>query len=306
MANSKTFLLVSGGSVEQGIESCTDEGGFMPSVLRRQTPRWAVNSPTALTCKCGMKSLAVGKLPIGILPPRTIVRSTLERKRILRELMQLPETRYKGVSDDQCVRCWGSPFVDAKTVSDHLSTAISPAVVALTSPLLQNLTEYLVSLGFDVQPMIDPVTLIPYPAGIFRAISVVNEASVLHTDDFVRDGLQKPDFRLPEVLVGRQFTQLSFNILLDDGGFEPDALWVYNRFHTPADEVFVMKNGWQFPLDLVSRRPSCKYTPSVGSEYAFCTTNYHDVRGGSPRANRVTFSVFAIYVPSLNLMMLYN
>ncbi|MEY4926582.1 MAG: hypothetical protein RI894_1018, partial [Bacteroidota bacterium] len=145
-----------------------------------------------------------------------------------------------------------------------------------------------------------------YTAGVFRAINVVNEASVLHCDDFIRDGLKKPDFRLPEVLKNQVYYQLSFNVLLDDGGFEPDALFVHNRFYTLPDEITCLPNGWQFPLDLVARQPHCKFTPSVGSEYVFNTINYHDIKGGSQLANRVTFSVFAIYIPALSMMLLYN
>lgn len=306
MKKNRISSIFSDAVAEHDINSSVDEGDFEPCVLQRRTPKWAVSAPTALTCKCGMLGIASGRLPIGILPEGTIVRSDRERRRILRELMQIQETRYKGVSDDQSVRCWGSPFVDAPTVTRHLSGSVAPELDALASPLLSNLSNYLVTLGFKVQPMIDPSTRLPYPAGVFRAINVVNEASVLHTDDFIRDGLQKPDFRLPDILVGREFTQLSFNVLLDNGGFDPDALWVYNRFYTPADEAKVLENGWQFPLALINRHSSCKYVPELGVEYAFCTNNYHDVRGGSPKANRVTFSAFAIYIPSLNVMMLYN
>lgn len=283
-----------------------DESDFKPHVLHRQTPKWVTPNTVAITCKCSMLSLAMGKLSVGLLPPGTVIPSVAARKSILNQLRQIPDNKYQHTDVDQRVRSWGKPFVDSATLAAHLGEKVDPRVEALTGPLVTRIARFLRLKGFEVQPLIDPVTLIAYPAGVFRAINVVNEASVLHTDDFVRDGLQKPDFRMPEPLANREFFQISFNVLLDDGGYEPDALFVYNRFHIPADEKRILHNGWQFPMSVVRNRLACKHTPSTGSEYVFCTTNYHDVRGGSPLANRVTFSVFALYVPSLNLMMLYN
>jgi hypothetical protein len=102
------------------------------------------------------------------------------------------------------------------------------------------------------------------------------------------------------------YYQVSFNLLLDDGGFEPDPLYVYNRFYNPSDETFCMDNGWQFSVDLMDGSNVYRYNPKVGEAYVFSTTAFHDIYGGSPLSNRITWSVFAIYVPSLNMMLLYN
>jgi len=125
-------------------------------------------------------------------------------------------------------------------------------------------------------------------------------------DDFIRDGNMKPDFRLPTALKGRPYFQVSFNILLDDGGHQAAPLYTYNRFYNPCDEIHCMDNGWQFPKELMADIPVYKYQPKIGETYVFPTTAYHDIFGGSPLANRVTWSVFAIYVPYLDLMLLYN
>lgn len=302
LENTRTFA-----RADRGVISLQeDESDFKAHVLPRQTPKWLTSTPVAITCKCSMHSLATGRLPVGLLPAGTVVPSRVARERILGQLRQIPDNKYHETDANQRVRSWGKPFVDSPTVNKHLSSKVDPRVEALTVPLVKRITRYLRLQGFQVAPLVDPLTAITYPAGVFRAINVVNDASVLHTDDFVRDGLKKPDFRMPALLVDREFFQISFNVLLDDGGYEPDSLFVFNRFHVPADEKRVQPNGWQFPLTMVQKRQVCRYTPSTGAEYVFCTTNYHDVRGGSPLANRVTFSIFALYVPSLNLMMLYN
>jgi hypothetical protein len=157
-----------------------------------------------------------------------------------------------------------------------------------------------------VEPLIDPLTGQAYSAGVFRTISVTGKSSVLHCDDFVRDGSLKTDFRLPSVLKNRMYYQLSFNILLDDGGYNVDPLYVFNRFYNVADENDCLANGWQFPLSLVADAAVCQYQPTVGATYVFSTINYHDIKGGSTAARRITWSVFALYVPELNLMLLYN
>jgi hypothetical protein len=285
------------------------EGAFktQPTIFvpYRPTPSWLSQDARSIICKCHLQNVAQGKLGVGLLPNDAILNDA-ELKMVLHRLSRLAVRKYEGTASEQKVGCVGTPFVDSPSVTSHLSKESGEEEADLTQFPLRKVADYLRNLGFDVADLIDPVTLLPYSAGVFRTISVTGKATVLHCDDFIRDGLKKPDFRLPEVLEGRMFHQMSFNILLDDGGFQPDPLYVYNRFYNTSDEKHCLENGWQFPLSLVEAAAVCKYQPEVGSTYVFSTTNYHDIRGGSVAANRVTWSVFALYVPSLNLMLLYN
>lgn len=272
----------------------------------RNTPVWFSNQPLVLKSSADIINLATGVSPLGILPPCKIIHSEDERKSILERLLDVPPQKYVSTNGEQSVKYWGQPFVDSATVTKHLTSEINTLVKSLSEPLVKRVENWLHENGFNVTRIIDPLTGFTYPVGVFRAINVVNNSSVLHLDDFVRDGLMKPDFTLPYLLEGKLFYQVSFNILLDDGGYEPDSLYTYNKFHLPSHEKFVLGNGWQFPLSLVGDCNFLKHTPKVGEGYMFSTSCYHDVKGGSPKSNRITFSCFGIYLPELNLFMLYN
>lgn len=285
------------------------EGDFMiaprPCVPYRKTPQWSSANALPTLCKCHLRNIAEGRLPVGLLPDGILFTES-ERKMVLAQLKRLNVHKYEGTDVEQKVSCVGKPFVDSPSITEHLMTELSEEELWLTQLPVRKVADYLQHLGFEVADLVDPITKLVYQAGVFRTISVTGKASVLHLDDIIRDGLKKPDFRLPEVLEGRMYHQLSFNFLLEDGGVQADPLYVHNRFYNEADEQHCLENGWQFPLSLVEDAAVCKYQPTVGAGYVFCTTNYHDIRGGSVSANRVTWSVFALYVPELNLMLLYN
>lgn len=293
---------MSTGQKSQCIEN-EDEPGFFFS--RETTPKWKEKFPIQKLETKSLIMVAKGEIPVLLLPQNSIVQTEQQRLDVLRGLSNLNSTKYEITDSSQKVVAWGKPFVEAPSVKDHLNNPPSPAVQALAKPLLQNIRNLFLNNGFKVQALIDPSSGKEYPAGVFRSINVVQESSVLHTDDFLRDGLQKPDFVIPEILRGQPYFQMAFNVLLDNGGYEPDALFVYNRFYKKQDEEQCM-NEWQFPLSLVEDHDFVRFVPEVGNEYFFCTNNYHDVRGGSPKAHRITFGVFAIYVPDENLIMLYN
>lgn len=272
----------------------------------RITPKWSQNYPIAIDAKEHLQLIAEGKLPLGLLPEGTLLSDDQYRKEAVQRLQAISTAKYDSTSTEQRVESWGKPFVDSATLEDHFQLDVNPDVLAVSNPFLTRTQRFLESLGFQVDYLTDPVTGARYQAGVLRKISVSKSSSVLHVDDFIRDGLKKPDFRMPSALVGEQYYQISFNLLLEDGGHQVDPLYCYNRFYNSCDEAQCMDNGWQFPESLLDGCEYYKYQPKVGSAYVFSTTAYHDIYGGSPDAERITWSVFAIYVPSKNLMLLYN
>ncbi len=281
------------------------ETDFMTSVPVRVTGDWKTTEPTPVFCKCHIIRFLDGDMGVALLPQGSLFTES-ERVATLARLKIRHVRQYDNTDATQKVMVDGQPFVDAPTLESYLNTDMDDDFKSLVSPPLNRLKAYLEMFGIKVQVLIDDATGKPYPAGVFRTISVAKGASVLHCDDLGRDGLHKPDFKLPAVLQGRYYNQVSFNFLLDDGGHEADSLWVYNRPYTEADEEVAYPNGWQFPNWLVEDAQFVKHTPQVGQAYGFSTTLYHDVRGGSPLANRVTFSVFGIWVKELNTLYLYN
>ena len=292
-------------SSKNGVEAKTP--CFYEGVIPyRPTPKWVTDKQLVLQRKRDFIQVALGKAPIGILPKKALLPSEDHRLAILQELQNIKAAKYDNTDSEQRVESWGKPFVDSTTLDIHLTMQVNEKILGISNPLVERTQRFLESLGYEVDFLIDPVTGLQYHAGVFRQISVSKSSSVLHVDDFIRDGQHKLDFRLPKVLTGRMYYQVSFNLLLDDGGYEPDSLYVYNCFYNPSDEAFCMENGWQFPVELMGNASVFRYTPKIGEAYVFSTTAFHDICGGSPLSNRITWSVFAIYVPSLNLMLLYN
>ncbi len=286
-----------------GIITKKDINKYVPY---RETPEWVISDPAGLSCRADLIKVLLGQAPVGVLPEGTLLKHDLERTKLLETLLSIPDDQYSNTDTKQRLSKWGRPFVDSESVDSHLRGSMDERIKHLSVPLVNRIGNYFKSHGFNVAPMIDPVTSLRYTAGVFRKISVSNSSSVLHTDDFIRDGLMKPDFRIPTVLGGQMYYQASINILLDDGGYQPDPLFVYNRLYNYDDEESCLGNGWQFPLSLVADSRVCRYDPRIGETYIFCTNQFHDVHGGSPLSERITWSVFTIYLPSLNLILLYN
>jgi hypothetical protein len=280
---------------------------FSKYIPNRQQATWKTDQPVPILCKCGLKQVAIGTLPIGLLNGKELILDDLSRLSILEKLSLIPDTKYNSTDPSQKVRSWGKPFVDSSTLQDYLEKEVSAEIKSISDPLVENLSTILKKHGFKVEVMYDINTGFPYSAGVFRAINVVNNASVLHVDDFIRDGSKKLDLRLPYPFMNNiPYYQVSFNYLLDDGGHDADSLFVHNSFYKPADEAAILPNGWQFPLERVAENMVCQFQPKVGDFYVFSTSCFHDVRGGSPLANRITWSVFGLYFPTLNMMYLYN
>ncbi|PHN05899.1 hypothetical protein [Flavilitoribacter nigricans] len=283
-----------------------DKTADRPEIPQRPTPAWMIKRSLPMRSREDMRLLATGHLPLGILPDGLLLPSFRYRRRVVDSLRDMQAARYDNTDAGQRVESWGKPLVDAPSLDAHLRLSVDERIQAISDPFVDRIREWLTGLGYRVEDLIDPLTGMKYHAGILRQISVSKSNSVLHVDDFVRDGRMKPDFRLPEVLRGQHYYQISFNLLLEDGGHQADPLYCYNRFYRDEDESYCLANGWQFPAELMEDAKYYRYQPKVGEAYVFSTTAYHDIFGGSPLSNRITWSVFGIYVPSKNLMLLYN
>lgn len=278
----------------------------------RTNPVWESNSIAHISDRNTLLKVISGKLPIGILQKSLITEA--ERIILVEELLKLQIKKYDNTDPKQKVEVFGKPFVDSETVTKHLTSGIDEKFDAITTPLFERLLYEFSQMGFNPQPLIDPITLLLYPAKVCRLISIPkgcytergNECSVLHCDDIIRDGLMKPDFRLPVGFEHHQYFQFSVCIQLEDGGFRPDALFVYEKQFSAELQGDFMENNWQLPIEKVSDTRYASYTPELGATYLFSTLNFHDVKGGDPRAKRLNFSVFFIYIPETNQLFYYN
>lgn len=277
---------------------------FNSSVPVRNVSNWKSTEPTYIICSCTNHHLLDGEIGTALLPNELLF-SEIERNETLKKLKSRQVKQYENTNASQKVMVDGFPFVDSTSYNEYLHAEMDAEFIELVRKPINNLKKHFESLGIKTEILFDEVTGLPFKAGVFRTISVP-KASVLHVDDLGRDGFLKPDFRMPKALQGVYYNQVSFNVLLDDGGYEPDSLYVYNQPYKKEHEELVYVNGWQFPQWLVQDSQYIKYTPKVGQAYAFSTTNYHDVNGGHPLAHRVTFSVFGIWVRELNTLYLYN
>jgi hypothetical protein len=276
------------------------------NIVQRLISKWLLNKSVKLKTKQNMVDIFLGKVPLAILPNQSMPNKS-EFNNLIKLVKKSSAKKYDNTNKNQKVETYGSnPFVDSTIVSGYLLNKVESEISDKMSLYKEKLSNYLSTLGFDVATLIDPLTNLEYSTGVVRRISVSKKSSVLHVDDFIRDGNMKVDFRMPQELIDKEFFQASFNILLTDGGFKADPLYVYNKFYKVEDERFCMDNGWQFEKKVVENCDVFKYQPKKEEGYVFSTSAYHDIYGGSKNADRITWSVFAIYVPSTNKVLLYN
>jgi hypothetical protein len=297
------------------------EAAFTGNILKTQsltlpvraTPLWQTTEVTHLTCRETFLKLVSGKIPIGILPDEIL--SEDERLRIVEQLENLPPfKKYENTSTEQKVEVYGFPFVDAATMKEYLAAPEDSTFAAITSPLMDRVLKQFRNWGFSPTPLIDSLTLKPYKSKVCRYIQIpkgcITETgegcTVLHVDDIIRDGMKKKDFRFPLGLEGKEYYQISVNILLENGGFLPDKLFVYEKQYSVEMESEFLDNKWQYPLQKVEPNRCLSHTPLLRECYMFSTQNFHDVREGDNGSKRLTFSVFFVYVPETNEFFYYN
>ena len=278
----------------------------------RETPTWESTQIQSIINREQLVKVITGKLPIGILNDVTV--TTHERLSVIKELEKIKIKKYDNTDASQRVMVWGKPLVDSDTITNHLMSPVDDNFEMITTPLFNKVVAEFRKMGFTISPLVDSTTLLSYPSKVCRLISLPegcyteqgNQCTVLHCDDIIRDSLKKSDFRYPVGLENSTYYQFSVCIQLSDGGYRPDDLFVYERQYSPELEKEFLPNGWQFPIERVKDCRSVSYTPELGRCYLFSTLQFHDVRGGDPRANRLNFSLFFIYVPEINTMFYYN
>ena len=280
---------------------------------KRSTPVWETVETVSATTRDIIIKVATGKLPIGKLPWEIITEA--ERQAIVAGLANLTIRQYHNTDDTEKVMVLGNPFVDSSTVQGYLSAKPNRAFEDLTNPLLYRVINAFTAYGFDVNPLIDPVTQLAYPAKVVRQIQLPagcykedgNICSVLHCDDILRDGSKKPDFVIPAVLENTDYSQFSVCLQLEDGGYPPDNLYVFEKkYSAEMERDFYGAGLWRYPAAKLNNCRSHFYRPELRQVYFFSTQNFHDVRGGHPLAKRVNLSVFFIYIPGTNSLYYYN
>lgn len=278
---------------------------------RRITPTWDRVDTIELVTKELLLKVIMGKLPIGLLPFEII--TEVERIKLVAEIKKLQSKQYEDTDATENVQTKGGmPFVDYKTLTEFLSAIPDQEFERITQPILDKLINWFLVQGFLVKPLIDPITFQKYHCKVCRHIAIDencfkkdgNRCTVLHCDDIIRDGFKKPDFRIPLGLEGVEYHQFSICTLFENGGFTPDALYIHEQQYSPELEPEFDK--WRAPQGRIKDKRSHSYIPQLRETYFFSTLNFHDVRGGHIKSERLNFSVFFIYVPSTNTMYYYN
>jgi hypothetical protein len=279
----------------------------------RTTPKWESADTVYASSKEIITKVASGLLPIGKFPAELITET--ERRRIVAALAGLSIRQYDNTDESEKVQVLGNPFVDSPSVLAYVTNPLNPVFEAVTQPLLQKIISFFSTFGFDVRRLTDPLTQLSYPAKVVRQIQVPancykedgNHCTVLHCDDLLRDGSKKEDFVVPEELAGRNYHQFSVCLQLEDGGYQPDNLYVYEKqYSRELEKYFYGPGNWRFPAAQLNGAREHFYTPELRQAYFFCTQNFHDVRGGHHLARRINFSVFFIWIPDTNRLYYYN
>lgn len=279
----------------------------------RKTPEWEVVKTVELNSREIVEKVMTGRLPIGV-PSSFDLVTEEERKLLVSKIKTLQSKQYDNTDHtEQVFTRGGLPFVDFPTVESYIKARPDKEFEKLTQPLLDRYVFWFRKLGFQVEPLVDPVTSQPYHVKVCRHIAVSedcfkadgNVCTVLHVDDIIRDGSKKTDFVVPIGVSGREYFQFSVCTLLENGGFRPDDLYVHEVVYTGEMEG-EFNNSWRAPKHRIADARYLSYTPQLSETYMFSTLNYHDVRGGEAKSERLTFSVFFIYVPSTNTLYYYN
>lgn len=283
------------------------------SLPTRQQPVWEHASPSLTATRDHFRKVISGRLPIGLLADELITEE--ERVAFVSQLRHCRNKQYDNFEVLEKAYVHGKPFVDAPTLHEYLTSERDELFDAITAPLFEKLVNVVKSFGFNVAPLIDEVTMLPYPAKVCREISIPegcytesgNSCTVLHCDDILRDGYPKPDFRTPGVLQGREYHQFSICLQLEDGGYRPDDVIVHEKqYSSELEPLFYGEGAWRFDANALKDCRACHHTPELRKAYLFSTLNFHDIRGGHPLSKRINFSVFFLYVPGTNTVYYYN
>lgn len=266
---------------------------------------WKNSNPKTLTNILDIEDVAIGKVPILTIPFQEFLDEKI-RKNIVKKIKNKKPLEYNNTSTYQSVMYWGTPFVDYSFTKDYLFAEEDIEITNILDELLTYIIVFLKENNYETEILYDDFYQKEYKAGTIRSINVALQNSVLHVDDFYKDGKCKDDFHIPLQLKNKKTMQVSFNLLLEDGNAPVDSLYVYNKRLQNKDEKFRMSNGWQFPETIIEGKEKCIYTPKVNDLYLFSTKFFHDIRGLKDNNERITFSFFGLYCESEKKFYLYN
>ena len=279
----------------------------------REAPIWKDKISKKVEQKQDIIDVSNAEYPLGLLPSDLFPPSDLLQ--VQRLLPFIPCNKYENTDETEDVRVWGRPFVDSKSINEHLQQNPNTQFYTLVMPIFKRIKSYFESMGFNVAPLIDSATMLPYSYMVARMISVPancvkndgNKCTVLHFDDWLRDAMLKSDFseaRLPIGIEPNNYSQFSVCIPIGNGLFTPDYLEVYNYRYFPKDRMEL--SNWRVNKERIGGISTHKHIPINGQPYFFNTQNCHDVLGGDSRSKRINISVFFIYVKETNTLYPYN
>ena len=266
---------------------------------------WQDIKPKEMSLDIDIHNVSISKIPILKLSFDNYLENE-ERELLVEAIKKKKPNQYNGTEVYQDVKYLGVPFVDCISCKEYLAKKEDEEINEIISNLLNKVIYFLENHNYKVSILYDDFYTKHYKAGIIRLINVPLNNSVLHSDNIFIDGKKKNDFHIPVDILNKNISQVSFNILLEDGGKEVDSLHVYNKVIDSDNEKFRMSNGWQFPLSLIEDSQESIYTPRLNDCFIFNTNLLHDIRGEKDNKERITFSVFGLYDKDKQEFFLYN
>lgn len=277
----------------------------------RIAPEWIEAITKPIKSKEDLINVITAKYPVGLLPKYILPNSDIEWIKNL--LPNLNREKYKNTDETENVKVTGKTFVDAASIYEYLNSPVDYLLESILSIPFNKLANHFKTFGIEVESLKDYTTDIPYKSKVFRVISVPNgckkddgnDCNVFHFDCILRDSLLKPDFiNLPKGLEVNNYHQFSVCFPIENGFYEPDSLEVFEKRYFP--KTMEELTNWRVNKNILDGVKKHIHLPVVGEPYMFNTQNVHNVAGGHPFSNRINFSVFFIYVPTLNKLFYYN
>ena len=158
--NFKYFICM---SAAQTILKSTDQIFTLP---QRATSIWEENRALSVINKDLVIKVITGKMPVGILSYELITEE--ERLKFLEIIHTLSVRQYNNTNGFEKVMVHGHPYVDFSSLTAYLNQKNDPIFDTVRQPLLNRFITFFTSLGFDVFPLTDQKTGLPYKAGVVR------------------------------------------------------------------------------------------------------------------------------------------
>ncbi len=259
-----------------------------------------ITIPATVLPAQSLHNVLAGNFDFVQLAPETLV-AEYDRLTILEELRQTPFT----FAIDPYPPCWGKAFENYLSMEEYLAPhEQDAAIAALCAPINAKVIAMLQAEGIQVETLVDPKRNTAYAVGDFRIVDIEAQSSILHVDDLRLDSVVKPDFVLPDALVGQDYVQLSVITMLQaDNG--TGTLRTYDRRYTSADDRFRLANGWQFSDDAVAGVGYYDFQPQTGDAFIMTNQYFHDIIGAAQADAWWMYSLYILYLPSQKRALLY-